>query len=41
MSGGSRGARSSQAGRIDAMQVGLSSVVRLNRAGADLRPSRR
>ncbi len=37
MSGGSRGAEALQAGRIDAMHVGLSSVVRLNRAGADLR----
>jgi ABC-type nitrate/sulfonate/bicarbonate transport system substrate-binding protein len=37
MSGGSRGAQELQAGRIDAMHVGLSSVVRLNRAGADLR----
>lgn len=37
MSGGSRGAEALKAGRIDAMHVGLSSVVRLNRAGADLR----
>jgi NitT/TauT family transport system substrate-binding protein len=37
MSGGSRGAQELQAGRIDVMHVGLSSVVRLNRAGADLR----
>lgn len=37
MSGGSRGAAALAAGRIDAMHVGLSSVVRLNRAGADLR----
>src|SRR5499426_2228678 len=37
MSGGSRGAEALQAGRIDAMHVGLSSVVRLNRGGADLR----
>src|SRR5215216_15524 len=37
MSGGSRGAEALRAGRIDAMHVGLSSVVRLNRAGADLR----
>jgi len=37
MSGGSRGAEALQAGRIDVMHVGLSSVVRLNRAGADLR----
>src|SRR5207249_233437 len=33
MQGGSRGAQELQAGRIDAMHVGLSSVVRLNRAG--------
>jgi ABC-type nitrate/sulfonate/bicarbonate transport system substrate-binding protein len=37
MSGGSRGAEALQAGRIDVMHVGLSSVVRLNRTGADLR----
>ena len=37
MNGGSRGAAELAAGRIDAMHVGLSSVVRLNRAGADLR----
>ena len=37
MSGGSRGAQELAAGRIDLMHVGLSSVVRLNRAGADLR----
>jgi ABC-type nitrate/sulfonate/bicarbonate transport system substrate-binding protein len=37
MGGGSRGAEALQAGRIDVMHVGLSSVVRLNRAGADLR----
>jgi NitT/TauT family transport system substrate-binding protein len=37
MSGGSRGAQELAAGRIDVMHVGLSSVVRLNRAGADLR----
>ena len=37
MSGGSRGAEALQAGRIDVMHVGLSSVVRLNQAGADLR----
>jgi NitT/TauT family transport system substrate-binding protein len=37
MEGGSRGAEALQAGRIDVMHVGLSSVVRLNRAGADLR----
>jgi NitT/TauT family transport system substrate-binding protein len=37
MGGGSRGAAELAAGRIDAMHVGLSSVVRLNQAGADLR----
>ncbi|MFL5002539.1 MAG: ABC transporter substrate-binding protein [Xanthobacteraceae bacterium] len=37
MEGGGRGAEALQAGRIDVMHVGLSSVVRLNRAGADLR----
>ena len=37
MSGGSRGAQELAAGRIDLMHVGLSSVVRLNRAGSDLR----
>jgi ABC-type nitrate/sulfonate/bicarbonate transport system substrate-binding protein len=37
MSGGSRGARELAAGRIDVMHVGLSSVVRLNGTGADLR----
>src|SRR5437762_9886102 len=37
MNGGSRGAAELAAGRIDAMHVGLSSVVRLNRGGADLR----
>src|SRR5439155_19469275 len=37
MQGGSRGAQELQAGHIDAMQVGLSSVQRLNRAGGDLR----
>jgi NitT/TauT family transport system substrate-binding protein len=37
MSGGSRGAQELQAGRLDVMHVGLSSVVRLNRAGGDLR----
>jgi NitT/TauT family transport system substrate-binding protein len=35
--GGSRGAAELAAGRIDVMHVGLSSVVRLNRAGSDLR----
>jgi NitT/TauT family transport system substrate-binding protein len=37
MNGGSRGAAELAAGRIDAMHVGLSSVIRLNRAGGDLR----
>jgi NitT/TauT family transport system substrate-binding protein len=35
--GGSRGAAELQSGRIDAMHVGLSSVVKLNEAGGDLR----
>jgi NitT/TauT family transport system substrate-binding protein len=37
MNGGSRGAEALQAGRIDIMHVGLSSVVRVNRGGGDLR----
>jgi ABC-type nitrate/sulfonate/bicarbonate transport system substrate-binding protein len=37
MSGGSRGAAELQAGRLDAMHVGLSSVIRVNRAGGDIR----
>jgi NitT/TauT family transport system substrate-binding protein len=37
MSGGSRGAEELQAGRIDVMHVGLSSVIRVNQAGGDLR----
>src|SRR3954471_3473447 len=37
MNGGSRGAQELQAGRLDAMHVGLSSVVRINRSGVDLR----
>jgi len=37
MGGGSRGAKELQAGRIDLMRVGLSSVVQANRAGGDLR----
>src|SRR6476659_7710586 len=37
MNGGSRGAAELAAGRIDAMHVGLSSVVRRNRTGGDLR----
>src|SRR5579862_183727 len=37
MSGGSRGAEELQAGQIDFMHVGLSSVVRVNQAGGNLR----
>ncbi|MCC6887962.1 MAG: ABC transporter substrate-binding protein [Hyphomicrobiales bacterium] len=37
MGGGSRGARELEAGRIDLMRVGMSSVVQANRAGGDLR----
>jgi ABC-type nitrate/sulfonate/bicarbonate transport system substrate-binding protein len=37
MNGGSRGAAELAAGRLDAMHVGLSSVIRLNKTGADLR----
>jgi NitT/TauT family transport system substrate-binding protein len=37
MNGGSRGAKELAAGNIDVMHVGLSSVVRLNQAGAHLR----
>jgi NitT/TauT family transport system substrate-binding protein len=37
MNGGSRGAEELKAGRLDVMHVGLSSVVKLNRAGGDLR----
>jgi NitT/TauT family transport system substrate-binding protein len=37
MNGGSRGAQELQAGHIDSMHVGLSSVIRTNRAGGDLR----
>jgi len=37
MGGGSRGAEALRAGRLDVMHVGLSSVVQLNRGGADLR----
>lgn len=37
MNGGSRGAAELQAGRLDIMHVGLSSVIRINRAGGDLR----
>jgi ABC-type nitrate/sulfonate/bicarbonate transport system substrate-binding protein len=37
MNGGSRGAEELQAGRIDVMQVGLSSVIKVNQSGGDLR----
>lgn len=37
MGGGSRGAKALQAGAIDLMRVGMSSVVQANRAGGDLR----
>jgi NitT/TauT family transport system substrate-binding protein len=37
MGGGSRGAKALQAGEIDLMRVGMSSVVQANRAGGDLR----
>jgi NitT/TauT family transport system substrate-binding protein len=37
MGGGSRGAKELQAGRIDLMRVGMSSVVQANRDGGDLR----
>src|SRR5499426_1124295 len=37
MQGGSRGAAELQAGRLDVMHVGLSSVIRVNRGGGDLR----
>src|SRR5262249_2461991 len=37
MSGGSRGAAELQACRLDVMHVGLSSVIRINRAGGDIR----
>ena len=37
MQGGSRGAQELQAGRIDAMHVGLSSVLGINQGGGDLR----
>ena len=37
MNGGSKGAEELQAGRIDVMHVGLSSVVRVNQANGDLR----
>jgi ABC-type nitrate/sulfonate/bicarbonate transport system substrate-binding protein len=37
MHGGSRGASELQAGRLDVMHVGLSSVMRVNRSGGDIR----
>ena len=37
MGGGSRGAKELQAGNIDLMRVGMSSVVQANRSGGDLR----
>jgi NitT/TauT family transport system substrate-binding protein len=37
MSGGSHGAAELQAGRLDIMHVGLSSVIRVNRSGGELR----
>jgi NitT/TauT family transport system substrate-binding protein len=37
MNGGSRGAQELQSGRIDAMHVGLSSVIKLNQGDGDLR----
>src|SRR6266853_6008196 len=37
MEGGSRGAAALRDGRLDVMHVGLSSVIRLNRAGGELR----
>ena len=37
MGGGSRGAQELQAGNIDLMRVGMSSVVQANRTGGDLR----
>jgi ABC-type nitrate/sulfonate/bicarbonate transport system substrate-binding protein len=37
MHGGSRGAAELQAGRLDVMHVGLSSVIRVNRSGGDVR----
>jgi ABC-type nitrate/sulfonate/bicarbonate transport system substrate-binding protein len=37
MNGGSRGAEELQTGRIDVMHVGLSSVIRVNQSGGDLR----
>ena len=37
MQGGSRGAQALQAGNLEVMHVGLSSVIRINRAGGDIR----
>jgi NitT/TauT family transport system substrate-binding protein len=37
MHGGSHGAAELEAGRLDVMHVGLSSVIRVNRAGGDIR----
>src|SRR5580658_1425362 len=37
MNGGSKGAAELQAGRIDVMHVGLSSVIRVNQSGGELR----
>jgi len=37
MNGGSRGAQELQAGRIDVMHVGLSSVIKVNQSGGDIR----
>jgi ABC-type nitrate/sulfonate/bicarbonate transport system substrate-binding protein len=37
MQGGSRGAQALQAGELDVMHVGLSSVIRINRSGGDIR----
>jgi ABC-type nitrate/sulfonate/bicarbonate transport system substrate-binding protein len=37
MSGGSRGAEELQAGSLDVMHVGLSSVIHVNQSGGDLR----
>ncbi len=37
MNGGSKGAQELQARRLEVMHVGLSSVIRLNRSGGDLR----
>jgi len=37
MQGGSRGAQALQDGNLEVMHVGLSSVIRINRAGGDIR----